>query len=259
MDPGAPMEKTEVKVLGDGVWARQAIDNMTWFDMGDHLIVIDALEESHLEDEVLDVLRNTTGGKPVRYVLNTHPHYDHVALNRVYERRFNAEIINMQTADIPPEGRWFEGESRRVLMLPKTGCHTDMDCIVWSPEDSVLCTGDIFGWGLIPLTVNLRLDAARLLLATYAELIAYDARVVVPGHGPLCTTRELEQWCVYFRWMRGEVAVAIDAGHSDEEILADLGPPEDMHYWWRLLQWKHADALGKMIKAVRRGWLDALD
>ena len=51
--------------------------------------------------------------------------------------------------------------------------------------------GDIFGWGLIPLTRALTAESFTDLDAMYRSLIARGAETVVPGHGPVCTTATL--------------------------------------------------------------------
>ena len=126
-------ETPQIIKVADGFYVRQAVDNMAWIDMGDHAIVVDALEQRHLEGEVMDAIEQTFGGKPVRFVLNTHTHYDHVALNDAFHHRFGAEIINQQTCRIGPDGRWFDGK-RRLQMLATPGCHTSEDCCVWCPQ-----------------------------------------------------------------------------------------------------------------------------
>jgi len=248
-----PADVARIIEVADGFYARQEVDNTAWIDLGGYAIVVDALERPELEDEVFAAIAETIGGTPVRYVLNTHAHYDHVALNPAFERRCGSEIVNARTAAIPPEGRWFEGTRRKAQMLPMPGCHTRDDCVVWVPGDRALFVGDIFGWGLIPLMTALNAETAQHLLDTYARLIAFDAATVVPGHGPLCSTAELRRWVEYFGWLRDEVAKAISAGKGDFEIMDAVAPPEDLRGWWRFLQWKHQDSLGKVVTAVRRG------
>jgi cyclase len=141
-------------------------------------------------------------------------------------------------------------------MLPAAGCHTEEDCVVWAPQERVLFVGDIFGWGLIPLSDELRTQTATLLVDTYNRLIALDAAVVVPGHGPLCSSAELKRWVEYLHWLVAEVRRACEDGLDDKTILRRLAPPQDMAGWWRFLDWKHGDSLGKMLRAVRGGRLD---
>jgi len=250
-----PGDVPKIVKVADGFHVRQEIDNIAWIDMGGFAIVIDTLEHKSKEGEVFDAIASTMPDVPVRTVINTHTHYDHVGLNAAFQRRCGAEIINQETAPAGPEGRWVEGTRRRAHMLPMGGCHTAHDCIIHLPDDGALFVGDLFGWGLIPLMSALRTDSAERLVATYERLIAYDAATVIPGHGPLCTTGELRRWMAYFGWLRTEAAAACADGLSDAEIAEQLAPPQDMHSWWRFLMWKHEDSRAKVVDAVRAGQL----
>ncbi|MBT3376796.1 MAG: MBL fold metallo-hydrolase [Lentisphaerae bacterium] len=235
------------------VTVRQEIDNMGWVDMGDHVLIVDALEQAENEASVLAAIHETTQAKPVRTVLNTHTHYDHIVLNPVFEERFGATIVNARTTAVPAEGLWFEGQDRRALFLPMPDCHTSEDCVVWCPEDRVLFTGDIFGWGLIPWEKGLNRAKAECLKASYERLIAFEADCVVPGHGPVCSSAELRRWVVYFDELIGSVRRLCTNGLAPAAILAELPPPDDMSEWWRFRQWKHQDTLEKVIAAVTAG------
>jgi glyoxylase-like metal-dependent hydrolase (beta-lactamase superfamily II) len=250
-----PAETPRVLAVGDGFFVRQAVDNIAWIDMGEFALVVDALEQPQLEKEVFDAIRSTLGDKPVRYVLNTHTHYDHMALNAAFQQRFGAEIINQRTSPAGPRGRWFEGSRRRVLMQPAPGCHTEEDCVVWVPQDKALFVGDIFGWGLIPLEAELGNESARLLAQTYGRVIEFAASVVIPGHGPLATTAELSRWVKYFHWLCREVRQACSQGKTDRQITQAIPPPDDMKAWWRFVLWKHEDSLSKVARAIRHGRL----
>ena len=255
--PSDPAETPTIVTVGDGFCVRQAVDNIAWIDLGEFAVVVDALEQPALEREVFGAIRSTIGHGCVRFVLNTHTHYDHTALNDAFRREFGSQIVNQHTSRVPPDGRWFEGPLRRVKMFPTPGCHTDEDCCVWVEPDRALFVGDIFGWGLIPLSGDLNDESAALLRDTYARLIDFDAAVVIPGHGPVCTTVELRRWVEYFNWLIERVGRACQAGKTDSQIVDALGPPDDMKTWWRFLQWKHQDSLSKVISAVRAGRLGA--
>lgn len=253
-----PADTPKLIRVAKGLTVRQAVDNMAWIDLGEYAVVVDALEQPELEGEVLAAVASDLPDRPVRYVLNTHTHYDHVALNAALVRRYGAEVVDNASGDVPAEGRWLEGSRRKVLMLPTPSCHTEEDCVVWVPQDRVLLVGDIFGWGLIPLTRRLCTETAALLVDTYQRLIDFDAAVVVPGHGPLCSTADLKRWVKYFHWLVAEVRRAVQAGLDDKAISRQLAPPDDMKGWWRFLAWKHADSVDKVAGAVRRdslkGW-----
>lgn len=253
----APTDPDTAKIItvAEGFYVRQEVDNMGWIDLGDCVLVVDALEQANLEEEVFEAISSTVGDKPVRYVLNTHTHYDHIALNPAFAKRCGAEIVNQSDNPIPDEGRWFEGPRRRVQMLPMPGAHTREDCLVWCPDDNAVFVGDIFGWGLVPLIIQLRDDTAALVLAIFRRLIDMNAAVVIAGHGPLCTTDELRRWVAYFEWLTRQTADACAAGKSEDEIRDMLTPPDDMTSWWRFLAWKHEDSVEKVIKAVCSGAL----
>jgi cyclase len=197
-----PAEVPKIIEVGEGFCVRQEIDNIAWIDLGGFGVVVDALEQPGLKDEVFAAVRKTLGETPVKYVLNTHTHYDHVALNDAFRRELGAEIVNQRTQRVGPEGRWFEGTRRRLQWLPMPGCHTDEDCVAWVPEDRALFVGDIFGWGLIPLSGNLRPEAAKLLLDTHQRLIDFDPAVMIPGHGPLGDKQTLVRYVEYSRRRR---------------------------------------------------------
>ncbi|HUT01716.1 MAG TPA: MBL fold metallo-hydrolase [Phycisphaerae bacterium] len=252
-----PADEPKILTVGEGLCVRQEVDNIAWIDLGGQAVVVDALERPELENEVFAAIRQTLGETPVRTVLNTHTHYDHTALNAALERTFGAEIINQRTSRVGAEGRWFEGSRRRLQWLAMPGCHTAEDCVAWVPEDRALFVGDIFGWGLIPLSGALTGQTARLLLETHQRLIDFDPAVVIPGHGPLGTRETLERWVAYFHWLRARCAEAVAAGKSDGQVLAEVAPPEDMKGWWRFVAWKHEDSLGKVLRAVRGGQLEA--
>jgi len=236
-----------------GVTVRQEIDNMGWVDMGDHVLIIDALEQANTEGDVLTAIEATTKSKPVKTVLNTHTHYDHVALNPVFEQKLGAVVVNARTDILPAEGRWFEGPERRALLLPLPDCHTAEDCVVWLPADKTLFTGDIFGWGLIPWERRLTQAKADHILTTYDRLIAFGAECVVPGHGPVLSTAELQRWVTYFNWLVQNVRDFCKRGVDATAIPDLLVPPDDMSDWWRFREWKHDDSLKKVLSAVIAG------
>lgn len=246
-------ETPKVITLADDFYVRQEIDNIGWLDIGEGVLVVDALEQHSLRDEIFSLLGRTMGGKPVLRVLNTHSHYDHVALNDDFQRVFGAEIVSMQTAEIPAEGLEVGSAARPAAMIPMTGCHTQEDCIVWMSEDRVLFVGDIFGWGLIPW--DRPLDAEKLdhIRTCYRRLIDYGADVVVPGHGSLCGNDELQRWLTYVDWLVDCVTAARADGLSLQQVRdGRIAPPEDMREWWRFVKWKHQDSVKKISQAVYR-------
>jgi cyclase len=248
--PHDPASTPEVIEVAEGFYVRQAVDNIAWMDMGDGMLVVDALEQDHLEKDVLAAMQRTVPDTPVRTVLNTHTHHDHIALNNAFAQHFGADIFNMRDAEIPKGGRWFEGPKRKVRMIPVPGIHTDTDCLVWGQTDRVLFTGDLFGWGLIPTEKPLVKEVLSDIEGVYNQMLDLHPETVIPGHGPVCTAAELKRWLEYFHWLIAEVKRLKQEGRSDAEIRSQLTAPEDMADWWRFTDWKHEDSLGKVLKSI---------
>ncbi|MFO7822042.1 MAG: MBL fold metallo-hydrolase [Lentisphaeria bacterium] len=243
-------EEVQLIQLGDGFYVRQEVDNIGWADMGDGILAVDALEEAGLESEIMRLLRETVPGKKVSTVLNTHTHYDHVALNDAFAQKEGAEVVNYRTRQIPAEGLTFSGAGRQCRFIPMPGVHTREDCLAWFPADSVLFVGDIFGWGLI---TSMRSGSPRVMLETkfvYDRVIEFDAEHVVPGHGPLCTTAELRRCREYHVWLLEAVYTGVANGKSTRDLIAEIPVPEDMRDWWRLVDWKHERNIRKLVKGA---------
>jgi cyclase len=238
-----------------GVFVRQEIDNMGWVSLGDRAVAVDALERAECGYEVVEQLRRTLGTTPLRTLVNTHTHYDHVALNDLLVETFGCDVINPRQVEIPADGIAIKGSAGVLQVLPFGGTHTRDDLVVWAPARRVLFVGDIFGWGVIPWPANLRRDRFEMLVDVYDRLIALDPAVVVPGHGPLCDREVLIRCRRYFTELVDDVRRTVASGVDQGKVETVVRPPEDLHGWWRFLSWKHVDNVRKVEKTVRNGTL----
>ena len=93
-----------------------------------------------------------------------------------------------------------------VEVHPVAGpAHTQDDLVVWLPRARVLFTGDLLFADVTPLLFSGSLAG---WLRAMEWLRGFDARWLVPGHGPLCTPESAaftEQWR-YLCWLREAVA-----------------------------------------------------
>jgi len=232
--------KTCLKKLSNSVYLRNAIDNLGWVDLGDQVVIIDALEESDLGEEVLELIR-TTSNEPITTLINTHRHSDHMALNPFFEKQ-GAQIISFH--DLKGCERFIQGTnglSLRLIPLAKT--HSNKDLLVFVPEQSILFCGDVFGWGLVPWEGRLRQEIYENICRTYEFMIELNPKVVIPGHGPVCTVEELSVWLNYFKKL---VTIQRDTPRK----LSEVPPPAEMVDWWRFVEWKHQFSLDK-IKTLK--------
>ena len=92
----------EVKKVADGVWVAVAAPaykvncNTVIIEDGDGVMVVDTHSKPSAARVIVDMLRELTP-KPVRYVVNTHFHWDHWHGNEVYPAAYpGAEIVSNQ-------------------------------------------------------------------------------------------------------------------------------------------------------------------
>jgi glyoxylase-like metal-dependent hydrolase (beta-lactamase superfamily II) len=250
------MTTPELKTIANRVWVRQAVDNISWFDLGDGAAIVDTGEaQPGLAEDVEQMLEQTLEKTPLTWLLNTHTHYDHTGLNDHLKQKHDVEIINGRDNRVTDGGGLTLGGSLRTArMFSAGGVHTPEDSCIHLPDDDILFVGDLFGWGLVPVNGELTAAKADRIVNIYDDLIALQARIVVPGHGPHCSTAQLERWLEYFRWLSKGVVTGIEQGLTDEEIARQLPPPEDMTDWWRFLDWKHENSVGKVLDLARNGW-----
>ncbi len=252
-----PLAEPKVKEIAERFWVRQAIDNISWFDMGGRAIIVDAGEAAPgLAETVLHDIRRTLGNTPATWLLNTHTHYDHIGLNDAFRQEYDLDIIDGYDQQVRlGEGRWFEGPLRRARMFHAGGVHTEEDSCIHLPDDSALFVGDLFGWGLVPVNGDLTPEKIDHLLDIYRQLIGLQAETVIPGHGPNCSTAHLQRWVEYFHGLCETTVEGVRKGQSDEEVLEQLPPPDDMVDWWRFLDWKHDNSAEKVLRLARSGWM----
>jgi cyclase len=100
--------------------------------------------------------------------------------------------------------------------------HTDGDIVLLLPADRIVFTGDLFFNRALPNSQ----DASLLEWTKALELLLkIDADRFVPGHGPVGTRRDVEDFHGYLRELRGMIEPAITRGDTLEQVLAEVSVP----------------------------------
>ena len=232
-----------VSALGSSA-NRNFISNAAFVVTHDSVVVVDALGSPALALELLAEIRRVTP-LPVKHVIVTHYHADHIyGLQtfrdhgaRVIAHTRAQEYLNSDTARLRlkdsreslfpwideqtrlvPADRWLEGSTQLTIggtrfEISHAGpAHTPEDLVVWLPEHRVLLAGDIVFRGRIPF-VGLA-DSGGWVKAL-DRLLAYDAQVIVPGHGPVSTEAQADlqltrDYLVHLRAAMGQAAQELE-------------------------------------------------
>lgn len=232
-----------VSALGSSA-NRNFISNAAFVVTDAGVVVIDALGSPPLAAELLAEIRRVTD-KPVTQVIVTHYHADHVYGLQTFKAA-GAEIIAHARADeylqsdtarlrleasredlfpwvdettrlVPPDRR-LTGPTTLTLgglhfEISHGGpAHTPEDLVVWVPERRVLFVGDLVFRGRIPFV---GLADSGAWVQALDRLLAYDAAVIVPGHGPVSTDaradlRLTRDYLVHLRQSMGQAAAELE-------------------------------------------------
>jgi len=77
--PQAPANAAPVDKLGDGVFRIGGNYTSLAIDMGDHILVVESGQSDARGLAVMAAAKQAIPGKPVRFVVNSHPHFDHAS------------------------------------------------------------------------------------------------------------------------------------------------------------------------------------
>ena len=180
------------------------------------VVVIDALGSPALAEELLAAIRNVTP-LPVRYVVLTHYHADHIYGLQAFKDRgatilaheAGRDYLQSDTAQqrlqasretlapwvdartrLVPADRWLREDEVlelggvRLLLRHVGPAHTPEDLTVFVEGARVLFAGDLAFRGRIPFVAQ---ADSRGWIAALSRLIAAAPAVIVPGHGPAST------------------------------------------------------------------------
>lgn len=177
------------------------------------VLVIDPFQNAALGNLLFSTVERLTD-KPLRYVLNTHYHFDHTGGNPAAEakgvsiigrgpiREFMVNRNKELDPNPTPPNLVVNNEStiwlgkRQVQLQEVEGHSGGTDLVAYVPDANVLFTGDILFHQRIPFTGD---GDIRKWQSTLSQLIAtYPTARVLPGHGPITDRSGLETLKRYF-------------------------------------------------------------
>jgi glyoxylase-like metal-dependent hydrolase (beta-lactamase superfamily II) len=211
----AAVDRVTSEKIAEGVWfVTGGSHNSVVIEMQDHLVLVEAPLNDCRTLTVLEEARQLVPGKPIRYVVNSHSHFDHSgglraavaegltiitqAQNRPYFERIFAVPNRLQPDHLAQTGKTprFKTvddklvlqDAKRTLELHRIAGsnHSDTLLMVYLPKEKLLIEADAFTPGAPnapppeqpnPNNVNLVENIARLKLAI-ERILPLHGRVV---------------------------------------------------------------------------------
>lgn len=226
----------------------------------DGMLIVDNKLQT-MNDKLVAALNDIDPSNDLKFVLNTHWHFDHaggnaafgktatiVAHTNVRKRLSSPQKIDLFKAELPANPAsalpvityddavsiHFNGEEIKAMHMPSS--HTDTDSIIHFTKSNVLHMGDLFFNGIFPFidiqnggdVVGLTKNIEKAL-ATFA-----GDTVVVPGHGPLATMADMKKYHRMLTETTANVAKMIKDGKNLDQIKAAGVQKEWSGYGWRI-------------------------
>ena len=211
------------------------------------LLVDDQMPEA--KNVILRAVRKL-GGRSVDYVINTHWHFDHAEGNNVFgpsgaqiiaqeNSRYmmlNPQPINLSFIVYPQQPYPLEAvpeityknsmnlhlNGDRIELYHFGHAHTTGDSAVYLRDSNVLHMGDVFNMTGPPFIDADNGGSIDGIIQFCEEVlkVVNDETIVVPGHGPISTTQDLQTYIDMLIVVRDRIRSQIDEGKNLEEILA---------------------------------------
>ncbi|MGB2629458.1 MAG: MBL fold metallo-hydrolase [Candidatus Acidiferrum sp.] len=252
----------ELKMVGPNVWA--AIDDQegdaganAGFVLGNSgVVVIDTFENEEAAKALLVEIRKITQ-LPIKFVVNTHYHVDHVAGNRVFQSAgavvvahrnvsfwVNSENLKLFGDKIKPEekamvehllGPDVVYDSELTLLLGARHIelrflpgHTGGDTIVIIPDAGVVFCGDLFWRRTLPNLIDATTSAWIRTLSDIQTIPASPAPGItatfVPGHGNIGNASDVQDFQKYLGFLRSLTQKAINDGKTGDDLVNTVLP-----------------------------------
>ena len=254
----AVTQSRSVRQLAPGVFSRQGDTdarqpaNTSWIEFRNFVVVIDANTPWGIR-AILPEIKKTTS-KPVRYVFDTHYHWDHSQGNSVMADEGVTVICSQDCAsELSTKGKeeWASGAKRtdqyslapyrmelpsvvfdnfmaiddgeRRLELRRVGpAHTMGDAVAFLPKEGILFTGD--------LCVNWRSgnnvgdpDADHPHWAQVLnDMAGWNLKTVIPGHGDPGTVDTLKAQSAFLDDLWKQVSAGKKAGKTVDQLLKEV-------------------------------------
>lgn len=242
--------KADLKEVSDGVYA--FLQQGGWFVSNAGLIVgekfavvVDSLTNENMARIFIEKIREVTN-KPIRYLINTHWHGDHIWTNHLFEATtichencredtINAfpEIYSALFPDfdftgskVTPQDITFTDRMKIHLddgeleLLHFGTAHTTGDICVYLPRHKTVFCGDLLFSK--PCTPFVMFGSISGIIEALKKLYNLNAEIYVPGHGNVTGKDEILVNIDYYHFVREEAKKCLQKGLDLYEAIKNV-------------------------------------
>ncbi len=247
--PLAAQDQPEVNItrteLGHGLFMLQGQGGNIGVSIGDDGVILVDDQFAPLTPKIEASIREVSAA-PIRFVLNTHWHFDHTGGNENLGKAGAVIVAHHKVRTRMEAGGLMEAFNRQVEPAPGvalpvvtfgvdlqlhlnglrmeahhvSAAHTDGDAFVWWPEANVLHAGDLYFNGFYPVIdwgSGGHIDGMVAAVDRMLGLINAQTKVV-PGHGGLSNRAELQAYRDMLATVAGSMNEMVAAGKTLAEV-----------------------------------------
>jgi glyoxylase-like metal-dependent hydrolase (beta-lactamase superfamily II) len=210
-------ETVEVEKLRDGVFLfGGSSHNSVVVEFEDYIAVIEAPLNENRNLAVIDKIVELIPDKPIRFLINTHQHHDHIGGLRTYMHIgatiithwknydfYTNDVLNYSPRTLEPdmlslwpptelaEGYQYEtvrenyalSDGHRLMQLSYVHplSHSEGMLVAYLPEEKLLIEADLFDSSDLELTTEASTDNRSLY--NHVQRLGLDVEIIVPIHG----------------------------------------------------------------------------
>jgi len=249
-------EKVKIQTVPvkDGIYMLIAQGGNIGISVGDDGVFMIDDQFAPLTDKIKTAIKKLSD-KPIKYVFNTHWHFDHTGGNENLGRKgtiivahesarerllkggvikaFNQKIKPAKKAALPEitfnDKMTFHINGETVEIIHTPNAHTDGDAVLFFKKSNVVHTGDIYFNGFYPfIDVSSGGNIDGLINSATVIINKIDDNTkVIPGHGKLSNKKELIEYRDTLIVLGDRMKSLISQGKTLEEIVAIM-PNKDI-------------------------------
>ena len=245
-----PLGKSLFMFSGDG-------GNVTAIAAEGSTLLIDSGVDSRASELSGAIFKAT--GRPVTRLVNTHWHFDHtggnvyfgsagvtiIAQENVKKRLSsvqNVPFIGLRDGPYPTQAlptvtysssMTLRQDGQQLTLVNSGPAHTDGDTIIYISPANVAVVGDIFSNHFDPIIDLASGGSMDGMIHSLDQILAQtdEQTKIVPGHGPLATRSDLQDYRDMLEQVRQRIKVLVAAGKTIDEAVA-AGPTKDFDAEW---------------------------